>query len=141
MGGTTCLIIIDGGGVQGDSGALAAAGLAASKSSEDAIQLAGATTQLAHCAAASCQLVDYLERDEGESFKIDDAVPIQNFHSSARIKLAGWTRDLNAAASSERDSHKIPTMLKNICGYVSNLTSNLDQLNRGLAAKYNRPVS
>lgn len=71
MGGGACVIIIEGNVVQGDAAALA------------------------QTAAASCQLVDYLENDDDANFNIADAQPIIDFHLKAKEKLAKLTAELD----------------------------------------------
>lgn len=71
MGGGSCVIIIEGNVVQGRS------------------------AELAQTAAASCQLVDYLEHDVDIKFDINDAKPIQDFHIRVKDKLAKLNDELD----------------------------------------------
>jgi len=60
MGGPACIVVIDGNAVQGEA------------------------ARLSSTAAASCQLVDYLENDEDANFDPHDAQPIADFHLMAK---------------------------------------------------------
>lgn len=71
MGGGACVIIIEGGSVQGNS------------------------TRLAQTAFTSCQLVDYLENDEEAHFDIADAKPIQDFHLRAKVVVDRLNTELD----------------------------------------------
>lgn len=83
MGGVVCVIILDGNNLQGDA------------------------KMLAQTAAASCQLVDYLENDVDANFNSVDAQAIADFHAKTKVKLTKMNQEL-------------------------------EDLNRALAAKYNR---
>jgi hypothetical protein len=78
MSGTRCLIIIDGGGCQGEAALLSAN------------------------VAASCELVDYLSSEP--DFHISDAQPIADFHAQHKIMLARAAQqidDLNRALAAK----------------------------------------
>lgn len=71
MGGGACVVIIEGGSVQGDA------------------------AQLAQTAATSCLLVDYLEHDEEINFDINDAKPIADFHLRAKEVVSRLNAELD----------------------------------------------
>lgn len=71
MGGASCVVIIEGNGVQGQA------------------------DQLKATAVASCQLVDYLSNDEDQPFNEADAQPIEDFHLKAEKTLKALTKELD----------------------------------------------
>ena len=71
MGGGACVIILEGNTVQGDA------------------------AMLSQTAAASCQLVDYLQNDDDAQFNIADAQPIIDFHLRAKVIIARLTGELD----------------------------------------------
>lgn len=70
MGGGACVVIIQGGGVQGEA------------------------SRLISTADASCQLVNYLEMDEDANFNEADSQPIQDFHARARNVIKRLNKEL-----------------------------------------------
>lgn len=71
MGGGACVVIIEGGGVQGGAALLSST------------------------AAASCQLVDYLAKDEDVVLVDSDLQPIVDFHLKAERKLKELNGELD----------------------------------------------
>lgn len=85
MGGGSCVIIIEGNGVQGQS------------------------YELITTAQASCQLVEYLSLDPDEHFNDADTKPIQDFHKKAEKVVADLVAELkklnrDLAAKYNRDT-------------------------------------
>lgn len=73
MGGGACVVIIEGGGVQ------------------------GASALLSTTAATSCQLVDYLINDDDVTFNPADMQPVIDFHLRAEKKLKEMNAELDKA--------------------------------------------